>query len=119
LPLRKYSGTAAWVGVEKIGVFFGLSVPIFRVLRRFAFDGYVGPHFGVGRVELKPLFQARFGVGPNGIGRTFGLANSAVDALVGVDDEHIFALVKAIHGADLDAIHILAADASFGDDVGH
>jgi hypothetical protein len=36
-----------------------------------------------------------------------------------VDDQHVFALVEAIDGADLDAISIFALDAVFSDDVGH
>jgi hypothetical protein len=35
-----------------------------------------------------------------------------------VDDEHIFALIEAVHGAHLDTIHILALDAALVDDVG-
>jgi hypothetical protein len=36
-----------------------------------------------------------------------------------MDHEHVVALVEAIDGADLDAIHVFALDAIFGDDVGH
>ena len=35
-----------------------------------------------------------------------------------MDDEHILALVEAIHGAHLDAVHGFAANATFIDDVG-
>jgi len=35
-----------------------------------------------------------------------------------MDDEHIFALVETINGAHLDAIHQLALDAAFIDDIG-
>jgi hypothetical protein len=36
-----------------------------------------------------------------------------------MNDQHVLALVKTVHGADLDAIHVLAPDAGLGDDVGH
>jgi hypothetical protein len=36
-----------------------------------------------------------------------------------MDDEHVLALVEAVHGAHFDAVHVLALDAGFGDDVGH
>jgi hypothetical protein len=36
-----------------------------------------------------------------------------------MDDQHIFALVEAIHGTDLDAVHVFAFDAIIVDDVGH
>src|SRR5207253_3949994 len=51
--------------------------------------------------------------------RAFRLAHPAIDALVGMDDQHVLAFVEAIDRAHLDAIHILTADAGFGDDVGH
>jgi hypothetical protein len=36
-----------------------------------------------------------------------------------MDDEHVLALIEAVDGADLDAIHVLALDAVVRDDVGH
>jgi hypothetical protein len=36
-----------------------------------------------------------------------------------MDDQHILALVKAVHGADFDAVHVFAFDAIVVDDVGH
>src|SRR5688572_27230677 len=86
---------------------------------RRALAGDVGPlHREVG-VELEPLLRLGIGVGKDRLGRALGLAHAAVDALVGVDDEHVLALVEAIHRADLDAVHVLALDAIFGDDVSH
>jgi hypothetical protein len=35
-----------------------------------------------------------------------------------VDHEHILALVEAVHRAHLDTVHVLAANATFVDDVG-
>jgi len=48
-----------------------------------------------------------------------GTQNAAVDAFVWVDHKHVLALVEAIHGAYLDAVHGLAANAALIDDVGH
>jgi hypothetical protein len=36
-----------------------------------------------------------------------------------MDDEHVLALVEAIHRTDFHAIHVFALDAIFGDDVSH
>jgi hypothetical protein len=36
-----------------------------------------------------------------------------------MDDQHVFALVEAVHGANFNAIGIFAFDAGFGDDVSH
>ena len=54
----------------------------------------------------------------DGIDGTFRLTNATVDTFVRMDDEHIFALIEAVHGADLHAIHQLALDAALVDDVG-
>ena len=78
--------------------------------------GHCGGEIGV---DLEPFLEPALGVGKDRLGRAFGLADAAVDALVGVDDEHVLAFVEAIDRADLDAIHIFAFDAGVGDDVGH
>ena len=38
----------------------------------------------------------------------FRLAHAAVDTFFGVDNDHVFAFVKAIHGTYLDAILVFA-----------
>ena len=86
---------------------------------RIPLDGNVWPFGGEVRVDLEPLFEAGFGVGFNRICRAFWLANAAINAFVGVDDQHVFTLVETVHWADFNAVHIFAFDAVFGDDVGH
>src|SRR5215207_6407755 len=81
--------------------------------------GDVRPGRSVFAVELQPAVGLRLAVWNNCLGRAFGLADAAIDALVRVDDEHVLAFIEAIDRADLDAIHVLAADAGFGNDVGH
>ena len=95
-----------------------LAFPFFRICGRVAFDRYIGPGFCVISVELEPLLGSVFGVGLDGFNRTFRFTYPTIDAFVGMDDEHVFALVEAIDGADLDAIHQLALDAGFIDDIG-
>jgi hypothetical protein len=36
-----------------------------------------------------------------------------------MDDQHVVALVEAVHRADFDAVGIFAFDAGFSDDVSH
>jgi hypothetical protein len=36
-----------------------------------------------------------------------------------MDDQHVFALVETVHGADFDAVHVFAFDAIVVDDIGH
>src|SRR6185437_560207 len=81
--------------------------------------GDVGPRRGVFAIELKPLFGRAFAVGDDRLGRTLGFAHPAIDALVRVDHQHILAFIEAVDRAYLDAIHVLAPDAGFCDDVGH
>ena len=49
----------------------------------------------------------------NRIDRAFGLTDTTIDAFIGMDDEHVLALVKAVDRADLHTIHGLALDAVF------
>jgi hypothetical protein len=55
----------------------------------------------------------------DGLGRASRNANAAIDAFVGVNDEHVLADIEAVDGAHFDAIHVLAFDAVVRDDVGH
>jgi hypothetical protein len=36
-----------------------------------------------------------------------------------MNDEHVLALVKAVHGADFDAVSVFASDTRFGHDISH
>ena len=79
----------------------------------------VRPYFRVFRVNLQPFLQVGNRIRLDGLGRALRLAYTAVNAFVRVYDEHIIALIKAIDRTNLDAIQVLATDASFGNDVGH
>src|SRR4029078_2552532 len=70
-------------------------------------------------VELEPLLEARLAVRLDGVDRALPLAHPAADAPLGVDDEHVLALVEAVDRAHRDAIGGLALDALLIDDVGH
>ena len=62
---------------------------------------------------------ARLGVGLDRIDRAFRLAHTAIDAFIGVNDEHVLALVEAVHWADLNAISVFATNTALVDDIGH
>src|SRR6516225_10488269 len=94
-------------------------LPLFGIGRRFLLDRNIGPYLGVFRVDAQPLFEARLGVRLDRIDRTFWLANPAIYAFVGMDDQHVLALVEAIHGADFHTIHQLTFDATFIDYIRH
>jgi hypothetical protein len=65
------------------------------------------------------LLESGLGIRLDRLGRAFGLADAAIDALVGMDDEHVLAFIEAVHRTDLDAVHVLALDAALIDDIGH
>src|SRR5690242_15784803 len=107
------------VGAEE---FFELALDALErvgIGRRLALARDIGPAARVLSVELDPFLRHRLAIGDDRLGRAFRLADAAIDAFVGMNDEHVLALVEAIDGADFDAIHVLALDAGFGDDVGH
>ena len=58
-----------------------------------------------------------FAISLYGIDGAFRFANATVDAFVRMNDEHVLALVEAVHGAHLDAVHGFAANAAIVDDV--
>ena len=95
-----------------------LSFPFCGICRRLAFDRYIGPDFRVVSVELEPFLDPDLGVRLDRFHRTFRLAYPTVDTFVGMNDEHVFALVETINGAKLHAIHELALDARVIDDIG-
>src|SRR6185503_2083567 len=105
--------------VEVLLELAGNFLPGVRVRWRRALAGDVRPLDRKVGVELQPLLRLGVGVRQDRLGRALGLAHAAVDALVGMDDEHVVALVEAVNRAHLDAVHVLALDAVFGDDVSH
>jgi len=99
-------------------VFVRLPLPLLIVGWRRFFHRNNRPDFRVFRIQRQPFLNPRLGVWLDRFDRAFGLAHPAVDALVRVDDEHILALVEAVHGTHLDAVHVFALDAFVVDDVG-
>src|SRR4051812_11738537 len=109
----------AGIGTEVFLELVGLILVRVRIRGRRAFAGNVGPlHRELG-VHLQPLFRLAVRIRNDRLRRALWLAYAAVDALVRMDHEHVVALVEAIDGADFHAVHVLALDAVFGDDVSH
>ena len=80
--------------------------------------GDIWPDPSIFSINLEPFFHSGLGVRLDRVDRAFRLANTTIDAFIWVDDEHILALVEAVHRAHLDTIHVLAANATLVDDVG-
>src|SRR4029077_389975 len=98
--------------------FVRLPLPLLRVGWGRFFDRNLWPDFRVFRIQRQPFLKPRLGVRLDRVNRAFRLADPAIDAFVRVDHEHVLALVEAIHGAHLDAVHGFAANAALIDDVG-
>src|SRR5262249_23198512 len=98
-----------------------LLLELLRLGQRILLLTDVGPRLGVLGVDLLVLgpLLGEVRLRKDRLGGTDGLARSAVDALVGVDDQHVRALVEAVDGAHLDAVGVLALHATVGNHVGH
>src|ERR1700730_17841487 len=92
---------------------------ILGVRRGFLFLGDIRPALGVFGVHFEPLLQTGLGVRLDGVSRALRLTDAAIDALVGMNNQHVVALVKAIHGANFNTVSVFAFDAGFSDDVSH
>src|SRR5579875_744440 len=117
---RKGGGFLAMgFGGEKACELVGNILPVIGICRRGSFAGEIWPLIGVSTVQLKPRGGSRVAIGHNRLSRAFWLADPAVDTLVGMDDQHVVARVKAVHRTNFDAVHIFALDARFGYHIGH
>ena len=105
--------------IEEFLVFVFDAFEVLPIGRRIANLADIRPYACIFGIELKPFFHIGNGIGMDSFGGAFRFADPAIDTFVGMNDEHVLALIEAIHRADLDAVHILATDASFGNDVGH
>jgi hypothetical protein len=103
---------------REVWKFVRLPLPLLRVGRGRSFDRNIWPDFRVFRIQRQPFLKPRLGVGLDRVDRAFRLADPAIDAFVRVDDEHVLALVEAVYGAHVDAVHDFAANTALVDDEG-
>src|SRR6516165_12169781 len=105
-----------WPLITRAGIwrevleFVRLPLPLLRVRRGRFFDRNIWPDSCVFRIKRQPFLKPGFAISLDGIDGAFRFANATVDAFVRVDDEHVLALVEAVHGAHLDAVHGFAAN---------
>src|SRR6185437_11121242 len=92
--------------------------PVFGIRRWLTLYGDVWPDLSITSIDLEPLFESRLSVRLDRIDRAFRLANTTIDAFVGVDDEHVLPLIEAVDRTHLDTVHVLTFDTAFIDDVG-
>src|SRR5688572_7831190 len=110
----------AALALEQLGFVLDLFpvVGVGRSVLRLRDDGPALRELGI---ELQELFLAGRHVvlRADRLDGALGLAQRAIDALLGIDDEHVRSFVEAVDGAHLDAIGVLALDTGFRDDEGH
>jgi hypothetical protein len=103
LPVRSFHSSASGCGSLRL-------VMLFQLGSR--------PEFGIECGHVQLVFGQVF-LGEDGADRALGDADGTVDALVRIDGQEVRAFAEAVDRADVDAVGVFAADAGFGDDVGH
>src|SRR5437879_19208 len=88
--------TFSRIGTEKLVELAVDALPLIGIGRRIAFARDVRPRRGVLAVDVEPFLGDGLAIGHNGLGGTFRLAYPAIDTFVGVNDEHVLALVEAV-----------------------
>jgi hypothetical protein len=98
----------------------GFLFELFAVRRRLFFERDHRPKLSIFGIDRKPFaIRFIFCVRHDCVDRAFGFAHAAINALIRMDDEHVFAFVEAVHWTDFDAVHELAFNAFVFDDVSH
>ena len=75
------------IGTEELLEFTGNASELGLVRGNLALLRDVGPFLGEFPILLDPRLGTIVGIGQDGLDRAFRLANAAIDAFVGVDDE--------------------------------
>jgi hypothetical protein len=118
-PALTLSASISRAGIwREVLKFVRLPLPVLRVGRALFFDRNVWPDCRVLGIERQPFFKPLLSVWLDGVDRAFRHADAAIDAFVGMNDQHVLAFVEAVDRAHFDAIHDLATNAAFVDDVG-
>ena len=99
--------------------FVGHVLPFLGIRGRFAHACDIGPFRSIFRIHLDPFLGTVLGVWKNSLHRAFRFTNTAVNAFIGIDYQHVFTFVKTVHGTYFDTIGVFAGNAGVVDDVGH
>src|SRR5579884_3790987 len=93
-----------------------LSIMLFRNLAAAVFQSG-----RLVRIDLGPLrpLAGHIGLGEDRFDRALGHAGLTIDAVDGVDIEHLLVLVEALYRTDDAAIRVLAIEARFTNSVSH
>jgi hypothetical protein len=109
--------TCAGVRRKQVGL-VRFALPVLGVRRRLTLYGDVRPDLSILGIDLEPFFESGLSVRLDCINRAFRLANTAIDAFIRVDDEHVLALIETVNRTYFDTVHVFTFDTAFIDDVG-
>ena len=116
------SGFRSWcrLPLEVLELVLDLA-PVGFVRRRVFHLGNHRPGRGQLCVELEEmlLFLGQLVFREDRLDRTLRLAQGAVDAFLGIYNQHVRTLVKTVDRANLDTVGQFALDATLGNDKGH
>ena len=110
---------AAWITAEKLVVFVRDILPFIGISGIGLFARNIGPGRSVLTVEFEPAFGRGLAIRNDCFDRTLRFAHPAIDAFIGVNNQHVFTLIETVYGADLYTIHVFTTDAGLCDNVGH
>jgi hypothetical protein len=109
----------ARISAEKLIVFVRNILPFIGVRGIGLFARNIWPGYGIFSVKFQPEFSWRLAIWNDCLDWAFRFTYSAIDAFIGVNNQHVLTLVETVDGADLHTIHIFAADARFCDNISH
>ena len=95
------------------------TIMFFCVSRTVALLRNVRPDVGKLCVYLKPFLEAGLGIRLDGFCRALRFAHATVNALIGMNDEHVVAFIETVNRTYFNTVHVLALDAVLNDDIGH
>src|SRR3546814_6762434 len=72
------------------------ALPLVGIGGGLTLAGDIRPFSGIFPVHLDPGLGAAIGIGDDRLGRAFRLADAAVDAFIGADDQHVLADIKTV-----------------------
>ena len=104
---------------EMLFKFIGDVPPFVGICRRFALPRDIGPRLGKFSIHIDLFLRTIIRIRMDCLYGAFRLTHPTIDAFIGMDDQHVLTLVEAVHWTYFYAIHELALDAGFVDDISH
>src|SRR3954462_8730123 len=105
--LKVNASSLTWIRGEKFAL-VRLVLPFIGIIGRRAFACDIWPRLRKFQVALQPWRRPIIAVRKDRLRWTLRFAHAAINTLIGMDHQHVRTDIKAVHRADLDAVHVLA-----------